>query len=274
MPLIVLEGVDGSGKTTFAEALIDRWHGDTLLLHKSKPDARPIMQQYTNDLRSVYRPQDPDQLVVCDRWHVGERIYGPLYRGQSRLTPGMARYIELMLDSFGASRHVLSSSLNILRKRLEERGEDFLQPEHLAMVVDQYVEYAYDNGSWLLHSVVPDVDETLEAVKASWRKSQPMLSIKDGLYLGPPEPSTIFVTTLRGNVHPLMDTVAAHNIKDIGWYRAETSIALIHGMRVLKEPNVITLDKTARRMCEILGIHPLGPNDDIASLIYRKKDKK
>lgn len=108
--LIVLEGVDRGGKTTLANRLADAHGRDrTLTLHQGPPPPRPA------DLTALYeRPlleqplrsaiDDPDRLVILDRWETGELVYGPILRGESRLSHGQALHVQLLLRSLGAVR--------------------------------------------------------------------------------------------------------------------------------------------------------------------------
>ena len=255
MPLIVLEGVDGAGKTTYAEQLIDAWPAQdkTWLLHAGQPTTKPIMHQYETALLSLYDPQDPDQLVVCDRWHVGETVYGPIYRGQSRLTPGMARYMDQLLDSLGAVKCVLSGTLKTLTRRLADRGEDFLKPEHLALVADQYHTYAYDNG-WMNFLTPPPVDDTLTMARQSWLKAQPMLSLRGVKYYGGPEPSRLFITTVQNPYlsFPHFETLAARRERNTGFIIVNDTYNLKTALMILKGPKLVALTAEAENMCRLL----------------------
>lgn len=77
--LIILEGPDGAGKTTLARALQERY---TLGYHHEGPPPRdePVLWYYGRVLDS-FRGQN----VVLDRLALGERVYGPVYRGVDEL---------------------------------------------------------------------------------------------------------------------------------------------------------------------------------------------
>ena len=261
MPLIVLEGVDGAGKTTYAEQLIAEWpvQDKTWLLHAGQPAAKPIMHQYETALLSLYDPRDPDQLVVCDRWHVGETVYGPIYRGRSRLTPGMARYVDQLLDSLGAVKCVLSGTLKTLTRRLADRGEDFLKPEHLALVADQYHTYAYDNG-WMSFLTPPPVDDTLAMARQSWLKAQSMLSLRGVKYYGGPGPSRLFITTVQNPYLSFshFETLAAQRDRRTGFIIVNDTYNLKTALMILKEPKLVALTAEAENMCRLLGRDFLG----------------
>jgi len=153
MSLIVIEGVDGAGKSTLIEKLRDN---DTHIMHKGPMEGN-VVAEYINPLLSYN--QTHEGLTLCDRWHVGEMVYGPIYRGESKVNPGFKRYIEMFLDSRGALKVILDESLGEIHRRLQERGEDFLDREHVKEVWLFYRMYGADRGYHVLRD--PDPDQLL-----------------------------------------------------------------------------------------------------------------
>jgi thymidylate kinase len=143
MPIIILEGIDGSGKSTLAEEIALASPLKTKLLHRG-PIQHPVRVEYVDPLFHVNR----DELLIADRWHVGEVIYGPIYRGVSQVEPFLGS-IEDILDNFNAVKIVMSPPLDVVKQRLAERGEDYLQPEHVEQVYQAYQDYAKQWG-WTL----------------------------------------------------------------------------------------------------------------------------
>jgi thymidylate kinase len=116
--LIVLEGVDGSGKTTLANAIRDRFDGR--VLHRSAPIVHPLVE-YTADL-AEYQPGSGEVLIL-DRWHLSEWVYGPQYRGQTPLTWVQFQAIDEFLVSKGAILVYCSGSVSNVVTRLLDRGD-------------------------------------------------------------------------------------------------------------------------------------------------------
>lgn len=133
--LIILEGPDGSGKSTLAEK-ISQLTG-AKILHKRPPD-RDVFSEYTLDLQQ-YRPGFGVDLV-CDRWHLGEEVYGPLLRGGSGFDRASFAHIEKTLITRGAVMGVLQPKLRTLRQRLESRGDDLIEVSQLGEIHRSYVE--------------------------------------------------------------------------------------------------------------------------------------
>lgn len=78
--LIVLEGIDGAGKTQLAVDLLSSPEGG-YYMHFGVPASNP----YEDYLRAI-RARPADELAVIDRLHWGEAVYGPLHRGGSLLS--------------------------------------------------------------------------------------------------------------------------------------------------------------------------------------------
>lgn len=112
--IILLEGPDGSGKTTLAKE-IERLGGATRL-HAGKPGPEPLVDY-------IAPIADRDTFYVLDRWHVGELVYGPLHRGGSRLTPAGARAINELLASRGCLLIHCTADLATLCMNLRRRGD-------------------------------------------------------------------------------------------------------------------------------------------------------
>lgn len=75
---VVLEGCDGTGKTTLARAL-ESAHAFTVIHSPRTPDHVGLAARYRDILRLPGR-------LALDRAFVSELVYGPLLRGRSRLT--------------------------------------------------------------------------------------------------------------------------------------------------------------------------------------------
>jgi thymidylate kinase len=147
MPIIILEGIDGSGKSTFADKILNKvpkGYSKTKI-HKGPMVGTPE-QDYLKPL-SWFGPKD---FLVADRWHVGEMIYGPIYRGESLVDGHWNEQIEAQLDIAKAVRVIMSPPLRVIQERLIERGEDYLQDEHVEEVYSFYRDYAEKHGYLLI----------------------------------------------------------------------------------------------------------------------------
>lgn len=123
--LVIVEGPDGSGKTTLAAEIIkelaDEPNHVTVYQHACKPE-RDARLEYTEPLEG-YRPGTGVSFVL-DRWHLGEMVYGPLHRGGAGLTRSDFRDVEKFLDERGAVVVLCNGPTGVLAKRLRKRGEE------------------------------------------------------------------------------------------------------------------------------------------------------
>ncbi len=145
MTLIVVEGIDGSGKSYLVNQLSNAMENDVTVLHRGPLKKHPL-EEYVLALTKTHDPRD--STTLCDRWHLGELIYGPLYRGASRLTPAMHLYVEHVLDSMGAVKLLMMPEFPVVERRITSRGETFLQPQHRRLVYDAYQEVANLHQGW------------------------------------------------------------------------------------------------------------------------------
>jgi thymidylate kinase len=143
--LIAIEGCDGSGKTTLADALAHNIirHEASIgtdrpvqMIHASQPKL-PILEEYELAIRD-YDPKGTH--LILDRWHWGELVYGPIYRGKSELSPAGLWHVDKFLDAKGGVMVLMDSSAGTVRERLATRGEDFLKDEHVEEVIAAFDE--------------------------------------------------------------------------------------------------------------------------------------
>lgn len=136
--LIVIEGCDGVGKTSLARDLCALVGAE--YRHLSAPKRHPL-EECVLDL-DAYRPGDGKHVVV-DRFHIGEMVYGPRYRGVSQLglPDGPAhRWIDLYLRSRGALLVHVFADLETVVERVGQRGDDMVDVADLEQLLDAYVQ--------------------------------------------------------------------------------------------------------------------------------------
>lgn len=152
--LIVLEGADGTGKSTLAAELAE--HLGTEVLHFGPPEDHPLAE-YQLPLDG-YRA-GAGQHVVVDRMHWSQEVYGPLHRGECILgREGMA-HMDLYLRSRGAFFVLLTDWPAKIRERMLSRGDQGKgdpPPEDLQHLVARYWEL--HESTTLPHDVIQSPD--------------------------------------------------------------------------------------------------------------------
>lgn len=138
MPLVLLEGVDKSGKSTMAERVKVCWetrYGRAEIWHRGPvPDGKDPMQEYWSEL------PDPDlhELYILDRWHIGELVYGPIYRGGSKITLGDALRVQMAMKRRGLVPIYMTASYETVRSRFISDGEKFSKVEDITAILNGY----------------------------------------------------------------------------------------------------------------------------------------
>jgi hypothetical protein len=91
--IIVLEGPDGSGKTTLSNWL-HKTHGYQIVKTGPPPPIGNVTVMY---LKALHAAIEAPGRTVFDRLHTGEAIYGPILRGVDRMgVEGMAAVERVM----------------------------------------------------------------------------------------------------------------------------------------------------------------------------------
>lgn len=138
--IICLDGVDGSGKSTLAaqikQELEKRYPNDKIISKHAVQIKSDVYTEYYEPF-AQYKPGAGYHFIL-DRWHWGENIYGPLYRGKTAFDTVSFRWIELYLSSIGMRTWHVTQSLETILSRLDSRGEDFLENKHIQYVLDEY----------------------------------------------------------------------------------------------------------------------------------------
>lgn len=140
MPIVIIEGVDGSGKSTLADLIEDaaKLKYKVIRAHRG-PMKGTVVEEYVKPLFDI----KSDELLIADRWHVGEMIYGPIYRGISYVD-SVLEHIENILDDLAAVKLVMLTPREIILERIGSRGEDYLKPEDFDRVYSFYEKFAAD----------------------------------------------------------------------------------------------------------------------------------
>jgi hypothetical protein len=89
----VLEGCDGTGKTSLATTLAAQ-HGYSVVHSGRTPDDVDLLARYRSILAIPGK-------IVLDRSFISELVYGPLQYGRSRLTASDAAQMALLVAARG-----------------------------------------------------------------------------------------------------------------------------------------------------------------------------
>lgn len=263
--LIILEGPDGAGKTTLANRLAELT-GAKLL--RKGPIERDVISEYTLDLQ-WYRPGQGED-VVCDRWHLGEEVYGPILRGGSTFDRATYHHVEKTLVTRGALLGVLMPPLKELVRRVEARGDDLVGAEHLPEIVKGYdealrrvqlpkIKFTSDYGVDFMASLLIRSARHLEEMSLRLNPYQ--------TYAGDPHPRWLLLgdTRNRNRGEPPHEAALTPGPATSGHFLLEAlPTPVLHGCglanaseenvgelwQVLQKPGTVALGVHAREVCE------------------------
>lgn len=119
--IIVVEGTDGVGKTTLVDHIIGAWSGSARRMRHGPPGEIMPALAYFDAVTNMIDLANRGHLVISDRLHVGELVYGPLLRGGSDLSVNEAFALDMLLDGAGAMMVHCTVSMKELRRRLVQR---------------------------------------------------------------------------------------------------------------------------------------------------------
>lgn len=128
--IVILEGVDKAGKTTLAEKLKEELHWP--IVHFGKPGPRPA------DEYIVFLKELKDKDVICDRFFVGQFVYGPLFRGSVGMTPVEVVTIERLCRKIGAVLIHVNPPYPVIGNRLVDLGDDMISATANVIAYDKF----------------------------------------------------------------------------------------------------------------------------------------
>lgn len=119
--VIVIDGPDGSGKTTLAKKLADIT-GYTYA-HFSYPTSDWERKQMVDKYKEMIKRS----CVIFDRSWYSEMVYGPIMRGESCVSRVDMQDLELLLAKYGGIIIYCTDHPEVLWQRATSRGEDYIK---------------------------------------------------------------------------------------------------------------------------------------------------
>lgn len=288
MALVLLEGVDGGGKSSLADRIEETFKFLTeddpnppqvVRIHKGQPTpGLDAFQEYELplerfDLRGLIRSKH--DLVIMDRWHAGEQPYGTLYRGHSRLDMAGLLHVEMTLTAFGAVKVLVQpEDVDIVKMRLRERGEDFLQSQHVDQVHRWYEALRKLHGYVRVTDTAPS--ELIQMARDRALGDDPMVPLAWPGYVGSAIPRLLLVGDQRNDgprarhefiraftpclngssAHYLLQTMVLANLRlDVGIVNAhEPGVDLLLIDKIEPRPAVVALGRLASKTLTDAGV--------------------
>ena len=214
---IVIEGTDASGKSTLYEAVnrqLEKRFPDKGIytFHKGRPVEETRRWALKEYVTSIEDNNWFDSVGLSDRWHWGEVTYAPIFRphtnndGYGLLGQAGWRWTELFLQSRGVAQFWLWQSIETIQKRLEQRGDDFVEAKDLQQILDQYhLANAVSHTDYTLTPQPDSMDDISELAsfviqRALEREERTRVLEPFPYYIGPELPKAILVGDERNIV--------------------------------------------------------------------------
>jgi hypothetical protein len=137
--------------------------------HKSKPEEMSRRWVLYDYVTSIEKADWSQRIAVADRWHWGEITYASIKRPETGTGDGYGllgvagwRWTELFLQSRGVAQFWLYQPLDVITRRLNARGDDYVQAHELKQILGLY-EVAAANSAGLAGRLTPSPD-SLDAI--------------------------------------------------------------------------------------------------------------
>lgn len=139
-PVLIFEGCDASGKTTIQEILREIIR-HAFLIHTSAPVKGNSKEYFYNlldkltDFAGII-----NQPLFFDRFHVGELVYGSIFRPETiddAVKEKMFRLEERLAEKEAKVVYITASPDTIVN-RLKKRGDWYVQPSDVQRILDKY----------------------------------------------------------------------------------------------------------------------------------------
>lgn len=200
--LILVDGVDCSGKSTLVAALAERlaelYPRDKVEVLRKGPPAEHPLDEYERPLWS-YRPGHGLH-IVCDRWHLGEWVYPAVLGRPTRADDPAFAHIELLLRSRGALLVFASPPACVLARRYDARGDDLVRRDQL-LDVDRRFTGVVARSLLPVHTIFEERTFDRDVTEIVGRASQFELECSAlnrlATYVGPPNPQLLLLGDVR-----------------------------------------------------------------------------
>lgn len=145
--LIIVEGPDRVGKSTFireARGMIAAQGRRVISMHRGAPDPdSSFLHDYAAPI-ATYEPTTPTNKnahsMICDRLHLGDLTYGPIYRGECRGTAAMQMFMDGLIEARGGIKIHMTADPKLIQSRIRREGEEnsYLKIEDVPHIVAAY----------------------------------------------------------------------------------------------------------------------------------------
>jgi hypothetical protein len=131
--VIIIEGLDKCGKTFLSNYIVENY--EFRYLKCNQPKKGGPYKEYRKIIDGISK--EPGDYVI-DRMHLGEFVYGPIYRGKSGLTQEDFKDLENRLIELGTILIYCYDIENNIAKRFKEEKEEFADVKKIKKMLEFY----------------------------------------------------------------------------------------------------------------------------------------
>lgn len=121
--IIIVEGCDGGGKSTLTAQLMKRFK--LQYHHEGPPPADMSSLEHYGSILQAYREKN----VVFDRFALGERVYGPIYRGFDTLGESGWRVFHRLITASATFQIMCLPKYEVCRKAWASGRDEMIRDE-------------------------------------------------------------------------------------------------------------------------------------------------
>lgn len=161
--MIILEGPDGTGKTTLANALAHKLNG--MVMHAGFDKKWDIRQFHAAIITGAWFLENAGCPVIIDRWALSEQIYGTVFRG------GPAYDVREMLRMAQDEYNPIfiycrnEDSIENHKRNLQQREEMYDDMSEVAPLYDELL-HSGKWGKWMVYDYTKyNLDTYVKAIE-------------------------------------------------------------------------------------------------------------
>jgi len=131
--VVVIEGCDKTGKSTLAGLLAKDLGWPVVKMNQPRTPGPHVAAQECLDVLGAQKGP-----FIADRFHLGESVYGPIYRGTLPMDHVDMRLIETRLQARGCLLVLMTDSVKMIIARFKALKEDFAKEGDVRDIVEKY----------------------------------------------------------------------------------------------------------------------------------------
>lgn len=137
---ILVEGCDGSGKSSLVRFLEDKLNGNTLTTHWTAPPKHMPLAEKNNYMNQVHKhgialAHMLQNHIIFDRFHTSDLVYLPIY---SRGVNDYTWKVDSIMADIGFKQVYVFTSANEIKARLAKRGDWFIDTDDVERILERY----------------------------------------------------------------------------------------------------------------------------------------